>query len=131
MKIEEQVCSIEQMKELEQLGFDTNKASMAWLGFDNKDWMVAIHNDDCYELSAQTCIPTFSVADMLKMLPKQIDENGYGCFLSISYDISVWIILYKWTSSNGAICENYNVCSKSLRDALFIELKLLKKNKMI
>ena len=60
--MEEQACSIEQMKELEQLGFDTNKASMAWLGFgEDEDWMVAIHNDDCYELSAQTCIPAFTV----------------------------------------------------------------------
>ena len=46
MKIEEYVCSREQMKELQKLGFDTDKASMAWLGFDVDDWMVAIHNDE-------------------------------------------------------------------------------------
>jgi hypothetical protein len=31
MKIEEQVCTREQMKELQELGFDTEKASIARL----------------------------------------------------------------------------------------------------
>lgn len=79
MKIEEYVCSREQMKELQKLGFDTDKASMAWLGFDEDDWMVAIHNDNCYELTSQTCVPTFSVAEMLEILPSRIHIKQHMC----------------------------------------------------
>lgn len=119
MKIEEQVCSIEQMKELEQLGFDTNKASMAWLGFDNKDWMVAIHNDDCYELSAQTCIPAFTVDDLLKLLPEEINDTVYPIYLVIRKWGGEFVVEYP-ESEHIKLCSN-----KHLINALFKMIRQL------
>lgn len=133
MKIQKQVCTIKQMQILEKLGFDISKASMAWLHWDNDDddeWMVAIHNDDCYELSAETVIPTYSIGDMLEMLPKKIHSDDYECVLCIGKYDSNWSIDYR-----GEDYDDYyyvrEVYSKNLRDALVAELKLLKENKEI
>lgn len=144
MKIEEQVCSIEQMKELEQLGFDTNKASMAWYKFEtedsneeDEDWWVISHVESCTEIS-QTYFPTFSIGEMLEMLPESIKkydadwEETYEYFLSISKEDGKWQIVYKFYSY---ILERdemvYSSTADSLRDALFAELKTLKENKEI
>ena len=79
MKIEEQVLSIEQMKHLQELGIDTSDASMCWLDFeDNEPMEVAVFVPQIM-LGYATCkiCPTYTIADLIKKLPKSIDF-GFG-----------------------------------------------------
>ena len=81
MKLEDQVLSIEQVRELQELGFDVKKyASMYfvpnWItkyGIDEiQDYLLAIG-----ELGVDyegDCIPTMTIGDMADILPIEIDE---------------------------------------------------------
>ena len=82
MKIEDQVLSIEQIKELQELGFDVEKyASMYfvpnWItkyGIDEiQDYLLAIGElGDDYE---GDCIPTMTIGDIIEVLPEKIHKN--------------------------------------------------------
>lgn len=64
--MEEQVLSIKQMKELEELGIDTSNASMFWHNYNtysNPKWEVCCTPD-------VRDIPTFTLQDILIMLSK-------------------------------------------------------------
>jgi hypothetical protein len=116
------------MKELKELGFDTSKASMAWLHWDNDEddeWMVAIHNDDCYELSAQTCVPTFTVDDLLEFLPEKINDTVYPIYLIIRKWDGEYVVEYP-DSEYIKLCHD-----KHLINALFKMLKRLVIKKFI
>ena len=141
MKIEERVCTRGQMKFLGELGFDTTKASMIWTDWDieaeGNAWCVRAR-DNIVEALEINCIPTFSIGEMLEMLPESIKkydadwEETYEYFLSISKEDGKWQIVYKFYSY---ILERdemvYSSTADSLRDALFAELKTLKENKEI
>lgn len=71
--MEDQVLTIEQMHELTKLGIDTSKASMFW-----HHYVVS----DSYELEVNRGynlpdkdIPTFTLQDILEMLPKDIETE--------------------------------------------------------
>ena len=84
MKIEEQVLSIEQMKHLQELGVDTSDASMCWVEGEDADegeWNLIIPNNFLLPYN----IPTYTIGDLIKKLPKSIDI-GYG-----EYDLEILI----------------------------------------
>ena len=91
MKIEDQVLSIEQIKELQELGFDVEKyASMYfvpnWItkyGIDEiQDYLLAIGElGDDYE---GDCIPTMTIGDIIEVLPEKIHKN-YPLEMSKNY----------------------------------------------
>ena len=81
MKIEDQVLSIEQVQELQELGFDVSKyASMYycpnWIekfGVDEiQDYLLIIGS--LYEDGNEDCFPTMSIADIIGVLPTKIDK---------------------------------------------------------
>lgn len=81
MDINRQVLSIEQMNHLKELSVDTSKASMAWCAsaYDEYDKMeLEIHADvidQCRNKLYWHIEPTFTLQDMLEMMPKVIIDN--------------------------------------------------------
>ena len=89
--MENQVLSIEQMNHLKELGVDTNGASMAWqagaLGKDRGEWLLYAYGN-C-DLSRRYVEKTFTLHDMLSLMPKQIDDytlNWYISDMILRYD---------------------------------------------
>ena len=81
MNIKNQVLSINQVQELQELGFDVEKyASMCWLAYTSdippyeKEYNLSTHDIYCYESSSLEPIPTLSIGDILDILPTEIGE---------------------------------------------------------
>ena len=77
MEIKEQVLTIEQVRELQKLGFDVSKhSSMYYLPFYNS----SSYKIDGYILDTKEkndsfyAIPTMTIGDIIKILPKNIDN---------------------------------------------------------
>ena len=68
MNLKDQVLSIEQIKELRELGFDVNKHSS--LKSNGKQIIV---KDDFY-IGGAPLFPTMSIGDIIEVLPTEIDE---------------------------------------------------------
>lgn len=125
MNIEDQVLSIEQIKELRELGFDVEKYSSMyfvpnWItkyGIDEiQDYLLTIGelgND--YE---GDCIPTMTIGDIIEILPKEIEEKELNIFAFGKTWSVGWEGMQYWGSD-------------TLIDALFEILKWCIKNKYI
>lgn len=87
--MKDQVLSIEQMQELEDIGIDVSKASMFWYKNNKfkqlipcsdrdtiKDWTNQ-HGENCV-------IPTFTLQDILEILPKVIttESDNFELYLN-------------------------------------------------
>lgn len=101
----EQVLSISQMNHLQSLGLDTSKASMCWTTF-NGDTILSIHDEYCYESSSLHPIPTFTLQDILKLLPKEIGSDE----ITIYHHRNYWCIYY---------FEIYSIENESLINAAY------------
>lgn len=80
--MENQVLSIEQMQELIKLGIDTSKASMIW-EYKGSDEDKNFYNLDILDYDndfiAKEDIPTFTLQDILEMLPHTLEfKDVYG-----------------------------------------------------
>ena len=87
MNIKNQVLSINQVQELQELGFDIEKyASMCWLAYTSdippyeKEYNLSTHDIYCYESSSLEPIPTLSIGDIMECLPEEIEENVLNIF---------------------------------------------------
>ena len=91
-----QCLDIHQMKHLKELGLDTSKASMCWCTF-NGDTTLSVHDEYCYESASLHQIPTFTLQDILDLLPKVILNDKYKGKLCIEYNEhnNEWIMSYK------------------------------------
>jgi phosphoenolpyruvate synthase/pyruvate phosphate dikinase len=81
MKLEDQVLSIEQVQELQELGFDIEKhSSMCWVAYTSdeepyeKEYSLSILDEFCYESASLEPIPTMTIGDIIDILPIEIDE---------------------------------------------------------
>lgn len=100
MKIENQVCSLEQAKRLEELGI-TSKSLFYWIPWKAIDFdgvfigqecdkgFVHILNGEVETLGAGECFPAFTAAELGVMLPEEIDHphNEHSSYY-ISYGFS-------------------------------------------
>ena len=125
MKLEQQVLSIEQVRELQELGFDIKKyASMCWLAYTSdispyeKEYNLSTHDIYCYESSSLEPIPTLSIGDIIKILPKEIEEKVLNIFACGETWSVGWEDIQYWGSN-------------TLIDALFKTLKWYIKQKHI
>ena len=140
MKIEDQVLSIEQVRELLKLGFDIEKhSSMCWVAYTSdeepyeKEYSLSTHDIYCYESSSLEPIPTLSIGDIMDILPKVINSHGIEYGRNADYGLSL-IYLNKYyiryigihISLALIIFESYN-----LIDVLFEALKWCIKEKHI
>ena len=81
MKLENQVLNIDQVQELQELGFDVSKyASMDW-GITNQEDFELNTLDKCKYL---ICIPTLTIGDIMEILPAKIKlyPRIYELFIS-------------------------------------------------
>ena len=125
MEIEDQVLSIEQVRELQELGFDVIKyASMCWVTYTSdeepyeKEYNLSILDEFCYESASLEPTPTMSIGDIISVLPVKIEENVLNIFA------------FGGTWSVG--WEGIQYCgSNTLIDALFEILKWCIKQKHI
>ena len=88
MKLEDQVLSMKQIQELQELGFDVKKhSSMCWIAYTSdeepyeKQYSLSILDEFCYESASLEPIPTMSIGDIIKILPIKIEETY---FLSVN-----------------------------------------------
>lgn len=106
MIMNEQVLSIEQMQYLTELGIDTSKANMIWRPLPEcfripEDHYVAVRESS--EKKDDENIPTFTLQDMLNIMPKQLKikvesyRTPVDCLLMIDvanncvyYECFVW-----------------------------------------
>lgn len=91
-----QVLSIEQMRELIDMGIDISSASCIWWNFADLGFVLMLLNDGRESITiekmkenhgAENIVPTFTLNDILELLPKIPDYNlevhpGYN---SLSY----------------------------------------------
>ena len=87
MKLEDQVLSIEQVQELQELGFDVEKyASMCWVTYTSdeepyeKEYNLSILDEFCYESASLESTPTMTIGDIIEVLPENIDNNFFLMF---------------------------------------------------
>jgi hypothetical protein len=79
MKIEDQVLSVEQVRELQELGFDVRKhASLYFVEekyFVKENFIVLPEQIDITRVPEDVKItPTMTIGDIIKVLPTEIDE---------------------------------------------------------
>lgn len=120
-----QVLSIEQMQHLQDLGLDTSKASMCWLKDITKEiaegkeidmstgWNLDFNNPEFYKYEWMEGVPTFTLQDILDVLPKDISREGCTWSASLYIDYENNRIAYGNTDRDGfeiyykvPICEN-------------------------
>lgn len=78
-----QCLSIKQTQHLQELGVDMSKASMCWCTF-NGDTALSVHDEYCYESASLHPIPTFTLQDILDLLPAKHE----GAYLTITKRIN-------------------------------------------
>ena len=131
--MEEQVLSVEQMQELIDMGIDTSKASICWL-IPRLKGEILLHictEKDEWEYIEKTFMryPTFTLQDVLKMLPNSIKFAQLSGILTIKKDsMNYYQVQYK------DFIKEYNIqqfVEKSLLDATFNMLKWCKQNNYI
>lgn len=136
--MEKQVLSIEQMRELIELGIDTSKASMCYCDLESDEYHfgsnVIVPNNATlseYGLCRENLTPTFTLQDILEILPNWIDPYYYNVkyHKNLFYHeyVNKWICSY--VASNGASIQQF--ASDSPLEAAFNMLKWCKHNKYI
>ena len=90
--MEEQVLTIAEMQSLQELGIDTTKASMFWVKEKNKDNYYLAVQDGTLTPNT-TCIPTFTMQDILQLLPKYMNINNKTYFLTLVYDVNNGVVI--------------------------------------
>ena len=111
LKLEDTCLTIEQAKELKELGVDFSNATMAFIDFydENKHEYELVRN---MSIGAYDIIPTLTNTEMLEMLPTET------CFCKTDKGVEVWS---RWLEYDGS-----EQCEPLLRDALFEMIKWLK-----
>ena len=94
-----QVLSIEQMKNLGDLGIDTSNASMTWMLYpyeEDKQPKLSLREWNTFKepFRIQHCIPAFTLLDVLELLPKEIKTGTNNYWLVMSHDSEKWYVCY-------------------------------------
>ena len=127
-----QCLDVQQMQRLQELGLDTNNASMCWIKDTEGNRHLSMHGEYCYEGSFMNPVPAYTLQDVLDALPDFINEY------SLIIDISFGVIRYdnlKWRDSPILKETYFNDEDKYLIDAAYemlvwcIESKLVETNK--
>ena len=140
MNMKNQVLSINQMRHLKDLGLDTSKASMCWLKDLTKEiaegkevditigWDLDFNNPDFYKYEWMEGIPTFTLQDILDLLPKEISRDGCTWSASLYIDYENNRIAYGNTDRYGFEVFLETKIENNLIDAAYKKLCWLKEN---
>lgn len=140
--MKEQVLTIEQMQELKELGIDISNSIIGWFKWNNENTWYLLNEtvaqrrekvetmiegncfyEDDYKSYKYTFIPTFTLQDILELLPDSIvDKDGYTRIqMILPQDNKEVIIAY----------DNVKQFSGSWLEAAFNMLKWVKQNNYI
>lgn len=119
--MERKLClSIDQMQKLKELGIEIKDASMCWIRDGEGNATAELHDEFCYEMSFMNPVPTFTLQDMLELMPIYIDSSLYSLELSfdeVSYtDRPVYTLQYIDAVRNVS---KYSVEKENFIDAAF------------
>lgn len=123
--MKDQVLSVEQMQRLMELGVDVSKASMCYVFFESdgsKYADIVVHDESCYEMACMNPMPTFTLQDMIELMPYGID---YVFSLVISKDY----IAYRNDDSN--VSKHLTYSDYSMLENAYDMIVWLAKNKYI
>ena len=114
--MKDQVLSIEQMQRLIELGVDVSEASMCYVFFESdgsKYVDIVVHDESCSEVACMNPTPTFTLQDIIELMPDKIIidyENYYLCidknctaYLTVEEDV-LW-----FGKDNSVLINTYNV----------------------
>lgn len=132
--MKDQVLSISQMRHLRDLGVDTSKASMCWLREPNNHtrYEVFVHDDDCYEMSCLDPVPTFTLQDLLNIIPSRVLSKSNEVFsLRIERYIDGWEVYYGTTEDSDGSKLFTPIDRDTLLEAAYNMLCYLAENKLL
>jgi hypothetical protein len=105
MKLEDQILSIEQVRELQELGFDVEKyASMCWISYTSdeepyeKEHSLSILDEFCYESASLEPTPTMSIGDIIEVLPPHIYPSIYHKKYGKEIEQTHLLIMYPYSN---------------------------------
>lgn len=102
-----QVLSIEQMQHLKELGVDISKASCAYYAFyeSEPNYYELRIRDNVLEIDPQTIpfIPTFTLQDMLEMMPRELYLLEEKFILEIYPFLDSWYVRYMPDEKSGFV----------------------------
>lgn len=81
------------MKHLQELGVDTSNAKMSWYAIyeTEPNWYNELNiRDDVFDKNYPS-VPTFTLQDMLEMLPDGIEDGGYVFFPTFKRTLTNWM----------------------------------------
>ena len=128
LTLKDQFLSLEQAKELQELGIDFSNSSMGFLKGELKIDYFPVGNKSTEH------IPTLSVAEMMEMLPKVFIGNLNSLwFLEITCKATHKDYQVRYIVSDSPCYCNIQIEFRRtlIRDALFEMLKWLKQNKLM
>lgn len=132
--MKDQVLSISQMKHLKDLGMNTDKASMCWLGNPNSsnNYDVFIFDEYCYEISCFDPIPAFTLQDLLSIIPSKICSKSHEIFsLRIEKYTDEWEMYYRTIEDNDESKLFTPIYGDTLLEATYGMLCYLAENKLL
>lgn len=116
--MKDQVLSIEQMQKLKDLGVDISKASMCYVFFESdgsKYTDIVVHDESCYEMACMNPMPTFTLQDIIELMPNCIIHPEYAkCFLNFGKKYICYTSIHSGTdigvkSSDSILGNAYNM----------------------
>jgi hypothetical protein len=97
MKIEDQVLSVEQVRELQELGFDVKKHSSI-----KSNGKKVIAEDDFY-IGGAPLFPTMTIGDIINVLPETIITEYCGRYIRSHIEINKKVVCYPCYDKNGEV----------------------------
>ena len=115
--MKDQVLSIEKMQKLKELGIDISKANMCYVSFESdgqKYTYIVVHDESCYEMACMNPIPTFTLQDMIELMPNTINYKGLDYYLCIDKNCSEYTAIGEeekifWPNDNGILINTFKV----------------------
>lgn len=108
MEIEDQILNLEQIQELQELGFNVEKyASMCWVkSFDDSENtnLNRILNKEYVEyMEISDFIPTMIIGDIIDVLPETIITKYCGRYIRSHIEINKKVVCYPCYDKNGEV----------------------------
>ena len=126
-----QCLDVHQMQHLQELGLDTNNASMCWIKDTEGNRHLSVHDEYCYEASFMNPIPAYTLQDVLDALPKDISKDGCTWYALLYIDFENNRIAYGNTDRYGFEIYHEIMIEKDLIDAAYSMLCWAIENKFV
>lgn len=118
-----QVLDVHQMQHLKELGVDTSYASMCWIVDKENTYQpyIVLSPYAEYHVDITTySLPTFTLQDILDLLPKEIRDKNYDKFaLKIEYGINHKAYYIGYYYYNVVLNDNCLFSRENLIDAAY------------